>query len=280
MNTRPQFDQEYISQEFEKIGSAIETEVTAYLVGGGAMSFRDLKDTTKDIDLVVTEDEKFERLLDTLGEVGYKEVTELGDEYDQLGARICVKNDDGCQIDLFNTQIADKLFFSEGMKKRSEDLRSNTYLSVKVASLEDIFLFKSVAERPADIDDMATLVRTELDFEAIEREIRTQVELIGGERFTTIISESLEKLDERHNIQTPLDETIEGHYGRYMQGLELRMALDEEKPKQIDKLAEELDLSEEEAETRIDYLERFGAAERSSGGVVDTGKHDRFKRSE
>lgn len=104
-------------------------------------------------------------------------------------------------------------------------------LTVRLASLEDIFLFKTVAERRDDIDDMAALVQTDLDFEAIRDEIAVQAELLGGERFTTIISESLGRLEYRHGIQTPLDEAIDEYYERYLSGYELRTALDEETPR-------------------------------------------------
>lgn len=279
MSARPRFDREYIRREFETIAAELQTDVTAFLVGGGAMSFRDLKDTTKDIDLVVTTSEEYDRLLGTLTDMGYEEVTDLGDEYKQLGARHCVKNDDGCQIDLFYKQIADKLFFSDGMQTRSEELLTDTHLCVRIAALEDIFLFKTVAERPDDIDDMATLVQTGLTFEAIEDEIAEQVELLNGELFTTVISESLGKLDDRHGIQTPLNETIDEYHERYMRGFELRMALDEDTPRSIGNLAAELNVEEAEIEERIEYLERFDVAERVQGGILDTGNHDRFKRS-
>jgi hypothetical protein len=279
MTPRPRFDREYIRREFETIATDLQTDVTVFLVGGGAMSFRDLKDTTKDIDLVVTSTEEYERFLGTLTEMGYEEVTDLGDEYEQLGARHCVKNDDGCQIDLFYKQIADKLFFSEGMRSRSEELLTNDHLCVRIAALEDIFLFKTVAERPDDIDDMATLVQTGLTFEAIEDEVAEQVTLLHGERFTTIISESLGKLDDRHGIQTPLNDTIDEYYERYMRGFELRMALDEDTPRPIPELAAELDVEEHEIEERVEYLERFDAAKQVPDGILDTGKHDRFKRS-
>lgn len=59
MTSRPRFDAEYIRSEFERIGTRIQTDVDAYLIGGGAMSLRNLKDTTKDIDLVVANDEQY-----------------------------------------------------------------------------------------------------------------------------------------------------------------------------------------------------------------------------
>lgn len=277
MSFRAQFDRDYIETELTRIAERLQTDVTAYLIGGGAMSLRDLKDTTKDIDLVVSNKEAYGRLLGTLQELGYEEATDLGDEYDKLGARHCVQNEDGCQLDLFHRQIADKLIFSDGMQARSEEFLSTQYLEVGLVSLEDIFLFKSVAGRPDDIGDMATLIQTGLDFDEIEREIAAQADLIGGERFATVISGSLEKLDEQEGIQTSLDSTIREYYVRYMNGYELSTLLDEETSKPVAELASELDISESEVEQRFEYLEQYGFAERTKEGLRDTGERDEFK---
>lgn len=129
MTSRPRFDSGYIRDELSRIAAALRTDVTAFLVGGGAMSFRNLKDTTKDIDLVITDETEYERLLGVLNDIGYREVTDLGEEYSRLGARHCVKNEDGCQIDLFYKQLADKLFFSSEMEERSEEFLSEQSLT-------------------------------------------------------------------------------------------------------------------------------------------------------
>ena len=279
MSIRKQFGRGYIERELKQIADCLQTEVNTYLIGGGAMSLRNLKDTTKDIDLVVSNRDEYSRLMGTLRELGYEEVTDLGDEYDELGARHCVRNKDGCQLDLFNRQIANKLFFSDGMQARSEDFVSTEYLNVEIASLEDIFLFKSVAERPDDISDMATLVQTGLDFEKIESGITAQADLLGGERFSTIISTSLNRLDEDEGIQTPLDEIIDEYYVRYMNGYELRMELDEGTPRPVAELASKLDISESEVKHRFEYLEQYGFAEQTEDGLQDTGQRDEFKRS-
>ncbi|MFC6906903.1 hypothetical protein [Halalkalicoccus tibetensis] len=256
-------------------------EVEAYLIGGGAMSLHEpsLKDTTKDIDLVVVDEAALSRLIGVLDDLGYEEVTDLGDEYDQLGARHCVRNNAGCQFDVFYRQIADKLFFSDRMRARSEPFLSDEYFSIGLVSFEDIFLFKAVAERPDDIGDMATLIQTNLDFNVIEDEIERQVELLGGEFFVTVVSESLERLDENEGIQTPLDDVVREYYRRYMEGYELRMQLDDSAPKSVSELASELGVSEDEIERRFEYLKQYGFAEQTSEGICDTGKHDEFQRS-
>lgn len=279
MSERSRFGRNYIETELRTIADQLETSVEAYLVGGGAMSLRNLKETTKDIDLVVTSESDLRRLMGTLEDLGYEEVTDLGAEYDRLGVRHCVRNDDGCQFDVFNRQVADKLLFSDSMAERSDDFLSTQYFSVGLVALEDIFLFKAVAERPDDIEDMATLVQTRLDFDIIEREIAEQVELLGGERFVTIISESLERLDQNEGIQTPLDDVVPEYHERYLEGLELRLLLCEETSKPVTELAAELDVSAEAVKQRFEYLKRFGFAERTDSGLRDTGNRDYFKRS-
>lgn len=165
MSARDRFNRQYIEAELRTIAEQLQTDVEAYLIGGGAMSLHEpsLKDTTKDIDLVVVDKEALTRLLGVLDALGYEEVTDLGDEYDRLGARYCVRNDAGCQFDVFYRQIADKLFFSDGMQARSDPFLSTENFTVSLVSFEDIFLFKAVAERPDDIGDMATLVQTDLN---------------------------------------------------------------------------------------------------------------------
>jgi hypothetical protein len=281
MSSRERFGRDYIEAELRKISDQLQTEVEAYLIGGGAMALHQpsLKDTTKDIDLVVVDETALSRLMGVLDELGYEEVTDLGDEYDRLGARHCVRNDAGCQFDVFYRQIADKLFFSDGMQARSQQFLSSEYFSVGLVSFEDIFLFKAVAERPDDIGDMATLVQTDLDFDVIANELERQVELLGGEFFVTVVSASLERLDESEGIQTPLDDVVRESYQRYMKGYELRIQLDEETPKSLSELAAELGVSDEETERRYEYLNQYGFAERTSEGIRDTGKHDEFTRS-
>ena len=50
---RPRFGREYVENEFQQIADELTESLTVYLIGGGAMSLRDLKGATKDIDLVV-----------------------------------------------------------------------------------------------------------------------------------------------------------------------------------------------------------------------------------
>ena len=114
---RARFDSEYIEAELERIGMQIKTPLTVYLIGGGAMAFRDLKNTTKDIDLIVTSWDDLQQLQIVLLANGYEIVKDPGEEYDELGAQRILENDDGCRIDVFNQQVIDKLVLSDGMRR-------------------------------------------------------------------------------------------------------------------------------------------------------------------
>jgi hypothetical protein len=156
--------------------------MTVYLMGGGAMTFRELKNATRDIDLLVPTRRDFELLRDLLRAQGYETVENPVAEYESLGAALMLDKDDECRFDLFDREVIRKLRLTEGMKERAAPVFTGTHLRVHALSNEDIFLFKGVAGRPRDTDDMAQLVQVDrgLDFEVIVDEFRTQLPLNTG----------------------------------------------------------------------------------------------------
>lgn len=109
-----------IEAEFERLDHGLDSDMTVYLMGGGAMTFRGLKNATRDIDLLVPTRRDFETLRDCLRAQGYETVENPVAEYESLGA--------------------------EGMKERAAPVFTGTHLRVHALSNEDIFLFKG---RPA-----------------------------------------------------------------------------------------------------------------------------------
>lgn len=253
---RERFDSEYIRSELERVGDYLTDPLTVYLIGGGSMAFRDLKETTKDIDLVVTDGDALGQLQTVLLGCGYEVVKEPGTEYDELGAQRILENDDGCRIDVFNQQVVDKLVLSEGMRERSETNLEAGALTVELVSAEDIFLFKSVAGRTDDIDDMFLLVQTGLDFDVVDAELADQIELLGQELFVSYVNEALLALDERHNVSTPLEDTVREITERVYRELEVLQAFDESTS--VSALEDGLDLSAAEVDEAIQSLEDKG----------------------
>ncbi|MCU4744162.1 DUF6036 family nucleotidyltransferase [Natronoglomus mannanivorans] len=254
---RARFDSAYIRSELERIGQQLHEPLTVFLIGGGSMAFRGLKDTTKDIDLIVASGADLGQLQTVLLELRYDIVREPDDEYEELGAQRILENDDGCRIDVFNQQVIDKLVLSEGIRKRSERYLDSGNLVVELVSPEDIFLFKTVAGRVDDIEDMFSLMQTGLDFDIVEAELAAQIELLDQELFVTYVNEALADLTEQHNVRTPLHSPVAEITERVYEELEALHALDE--PKSMPTLQQKLEYSMAELQDIVNRLEEKGA---------------------
>jgi hypothetical protein len=257
---RPTFGREYIENEFQQIANTLSAPLTVYLIGGGAMSLRDLKGTTKDIDLVVSGGDAYRQLWTVLMDLGYTEIQSLDADYRALGAKSCVENDDGCRLDIFNQQVANKLVLTNGMQERSEPFLDMDHLTVRLVSNEDIYLFKLIAGRDDDIEDMNMLVQAGLDYDVVRDELEAQIERLGDDRFATYANEALVELEERYGVTTPIEDHVQELTERYYSGLEVLQALDE--PMTVDELAAELDLGTDEVHDRIAYLSTFDRVQR------------------
>lgn len=73
MSQRRSFDRDYLKQEFDKLDRIAKHCIALYLIGGGAMAFYGLKVATKDIDIILTNQEDLNSLQAALGSMGYKE---------------------------------------------------------------------------------------------------------------------------------------------------------------------------------------------------------------
>lgn len=268
---RPQFDAAYIRNELEHVGDHLTAPVTAYLLGGGAMAFRGLKDTTKDIDLVVGSGDELARLQGVLADAGYDVVHDPGEAYEELGAQRILENDDGCRFDVFNQQVAGKLVLTDGMKERSEPFLNAGKLDVHLVSPEDIFLFKSVAGRVDDIEDMYTVLQTGLDFDAIENEIDAQAGELDSELFVTYVNDALGEMEERFGATTPLQEWVGERTASVYEEIAVLQALEEGDPTPETELHERIELNELELANALARLEQKGAIERDDRGIVCTG---------
>lgn len=137
-----------IEAEFTTLDQGTDREMTVYLMGGGAMTFRGLKNATRDLDLLVTARADFDVLRALLDERGYETVENPISEYESLGAALMLDKDGECRFDIFDREVLRKLRLSDGMRERAEAVFEGSHLRVHALSNEDIFLFKGVAGRP------------------------------------------------------------------------------------------------------------------------------------
>ena len=171
-----QYSKKGIDEVLQAVGVQLSKPVDAYLIGGCCMAFRNLKPSTKDADLLFEDELQEQRFFSAMKEVGFKEL--FPGSYDvPLKAKDIVVNDDGLQFDLFAKQVMRGLSLSDGMRRRAEKHAQYGKLTVLLASKEDVYLFKSITDRPfpRDYEDLVTLQRSSLDWKAVIKEYEAQV---------------------------------------------------------------------------------------------------------
>ena len=75
---------------------------------------------------------------------------------------------------------------------------------VLIASKEDLFLFKGITEREADLDDMRILAQSGLNWETISQECKSQSE-ISGVCWEDALYQNLIDLKARYSIASPIE---------------------------------------------------------------------------
>lgn len=250
---RRSFDREYIRGEFERIDRALEKELQIYMIGGGAMSLSGIKEATKDVDIIVGDDENARVLIRALEGLGYQGVLEPGDEYMDMGASFILENADGFRWDVFVRQVMRKFIFSKSMEERAEGFGSYGKLKIGLASGSDIFLFKSITEREGDLEDMGGLVRAGIDSDVLLREIDVQRKLLDTEVWITYLDAKLDELDEGYGITLPIKEQIAEMAGKVYDKLEVTLLL-KEREMSMEDLEEEVEMEREDLEKAVEDL--------------------------
>jgi hypothetical protein len=148
---------EVIRGEMQAVDAKLPHPVDVYLLGGCAMSYLRLKTSTKDLDLVMQEKKTLAILEQSLRDCKYKALN-LEKPYDQLRANALYKRDGAPQWDLYVGQVCGCLSLSPGIQKRATLVEpALVRLRIHACSPSDIFVFKSITEREADLDDLDLL---------------------------------------------------------------------------------------------------------------------------
>lgn len=197
-----QFNASYIEKEFKKIAKRINKKLSIYLIGGCAMSFRGLKESTKDVDIVIESIVDYKVFCDALFGAEYYEPYPIKSEHERLIATSMYENKVGFHLDLFVKQVIKKLTLSNSMIKRAELYRDFGSLKVYLLSKEDIFLFKGLASegRKRDLPDMQALYPN-INWKVILDELETQK--LASE-LKEVLKRRLEEFSKTYSLDVPI----------------------------------------------------------------------------
>jgi hypothetical protein len=206
---RPFFDKKYLSREFDKVASKITKPVTIFIIGGGGLAFYGLKNATKDIDVILRNLNEFRILTKALKDLKYNTPSPhiITKAYREMQANEILENKDGFRWDIFIRQVCNALTLSTAMKSRATKLYTKGFLKVFLASKEDIFLFKGITEREADLDDMRLLAESGPDWNIINQECQDQ-STSTGRLWENALYQKLIDLKEKHHIESPIEKPL------------------------------------------------------------------------
>lgn len=270
MSRDPTFGSSAIRRQFDELADLIEEELTVYLIGGGALTLEGLKNATKDIDLIVREESEIRRLWRVLSSAGFEPQDDLTEAYDQLGAAFILEKDRR-RFDVFHEQVAGVIFLSDAMVSRSRHLFDEDGLSVRMVSLNDIFLFKAVANREDDVDDMVRIAQGGIDEDVIVEEIDAQLDFLGRDEFIGAMKQKLDRLEDQgyvfdihHEIKALHERAQDGRTVSTAIASLLEHEYADDLYAGVPESRIEQRVGEDTASSGIAWLERIGEIERGS----------------
>lgn len=163
---------------FNLIGSSLKRKIKCFVIGGSAMLYYKLKDATKDIDIVLLNENDRNYILKFMKNLGYAERNTKMLYINKKNVPILLQREEN-RFDLFNRTIIN-LRFSDGMANRSNAVYEYGNLIANVASPEDIIILKCATDRAGDRLDASSIIKnTNVNWDILFEEAIVQMNLVG-----------------------------------------------------------------------------------------------------
>lgn len=119
-----------LREELRRVGESLTELKEIYLAGGSSLVFYDLKESTRDIDLVVEKDDELSPLMKTLRELEYTELSR--GEVSRFGLPNPSKPKDFLWFIDLSAERLGRVKLSDGMRERSRQINLGrvTYLAL------------------------------------------------------------------------------------------------------------------------------------------------------
>ncbi|MFB6088788.1 MAG: nucleotidyltransferase domain-containing protein [Candidatus Aenigmatarchaeota archaeon] len=189
------------------VGNQLEGEVECYAIGGTALLFLGLNESTKDIDLVFESEEDRKLMQTALEKMGFKGSMDES-EFEIYRKEEAIRIDpillerDDSRFDLFLKDII-SFKLSPTIKKDIKQKHEFDNLTIYVLRPEYILLLKCATDRKGDRVDAKNIVeRMNIDWDKIIEEVEWQTEN-GRKIFTVFLYDFLIELKHDFNADIP-----------------------------------------------------------------------------
>ncbi len=240
-------------------------KIEIYMIGGGALIRYGVKETTKDLDLILENQIDFEILKDAFFDINFHEVADVTPAYKNLCTSTIMERKNSPRIDIFIKKVCGGIILTESMKSRAKLEFEKNNFKIYILSPEDIFLFKAYSSREGDIIDCERIIlKRKLNWEVIMGEYEKQQKNMDG--FSgVVILDHLEILEMRTGIRIPIIKKL------------IRICLENailyliKKPKTINEIKKEIRFKEYEIRNAVKRLVEQGEIKRIGGKPVKFG---------
>src|SRR3989338_3477089 len=184
---------------FSLIGRTLKKRTEAYAVGGTAMMFLNLKETTKDVDLVFKNREDYENFREALFHLGASKPESKIINPTKISSMLTLGN---ARFDLFLEYLI-HFKLTEGVISRVKEVHEFSNLIIKIVSPEDIILFKSFADRESDRIDVTDIIKkTNVNWDLVLAESEAQTKN-AGYFFNVFLYEFIIGIKQDFNAEIP-----------------------------------------------------------------------------
>lgn len=195
---------------FTELSKRVRDGVSIYVFGGEAMRIRGLKRATKDVDIVVKDEQTFTVLREALTVLGYET---LGGKISKTDMKLSPSGifigEGYPRVDLYVNIICNAFCLSNSMMERCE-IREIGNLKLCIMSNEDVFLLKSVTDREGDIYDMIDLAKSQgFNWRIVFEELYVQE--MTGRHFCRELLDSVEIIERKTGIRAPFYNKLVNH---------------------------------------------------------------------
>jgi hypothetical protein len=163
---------------FKLIGANLKKKMECFVIGGSAMMYYKIKDITKDIDIVLLNENDRQYALKIMKSLGYGERESRILYLDKKNVPILLQRGQD-RFDLFNRKIIN-LMFTDEMADRANLAYDYGNLTAKIVSPEDIIILKCATDRAGDRIDAANIIKSaNISWNVLFEESMSQMNLLG-----------------------------------------------------------------------------------------------------
>ena len=144
---------------FLQLLADLDEELELYAIGGTAMILKNIKETTKDIDFLTTENQEKIRKLFNLAGLKEKDASKLCNIWHLEDIR----------IDLFYDEFIFGFSLPDDWKDKSEHIKDIGKVKLYILNWQDIIITKIARNERRDIDDIIDIIKAEnINFEDLK----------------------------------------------------------------------------------------------------------------